>query len=279
MEIRSRACAIAVVLTLVLAACEAESSADIDLEVGRAHLARGEVDAARERLERAMAAAPGEFAPAWNRALVDVVSGDAEAAWQALDALRLARSTSSAQAALVGVYMRTLSARYEVERPAEATRWAARHAALDPAGGAGDRWVGLLVERAGTGSAHVESLRDEFATALRGPLGQKATRDARRWADRLDPAAPPARPRGALEVSADVDPDGPRESLRRAGARAAIEAEGVTPDAHRVAAAEDAVLVERYGVSRDVVTGRVSIDGEVLQRALKAAAPTSTPER
>lgn len=277
MENRSRARAVA--LTLALAACEAESSADLDLEAGRAHLARGEVDAARERLERAVAAAPGEFEPAWSRALVDVASGEVEAAWHALEALRVARSTTAAQAALVGVYMQTLGARYEVERPAEATRWAARLAALEPAGGAGDRWVRLLVDRASTGSAHVESLRDELATALRGPLGQKAARDARRWSDRLEPAAPAARPRSALEVSADVDPDGPRESLRRAGARAALEAEGVPPEPHRLAAAEDAVLVERYGVKSDVVTGRVSIDGELLARALRAASPTSTPGR
>ena len=274
MQFRSRACAL---LAFALAACEAESSADLDLEAGRTHLAKGEIDAARGRLERAMAAAPGEFDPAWNRALVDVVSGDVEAAWQALDALRVGRSTSPAQAALVGVYMLTLAARFELERPAESTRWAARQASLDPAGGAGDRWVALLVERAGTGSAHAESLRVELAAALRGPLGQKAARDARRWARRLDPATPPMRARSALEVSADVEPDGPRESLRRAAARAAVEAAGGVLEPNRLTAAEDAVLVERYAVTRDIVTGRVSIDGEVLERALKAALPTSTP--
>jgi len=277
MRIRSLRCALA--LWSALAGCEVESSADLDLEAGRALLARGEVDAARGHFERAVATAPGAFEPAWGRALADIVSGDAELAWQALQALRTARTTTPAQAALVAAFMGSLGARYEVERPAEATRWAARLASLDPQGGAGDRWVGRLVERAGTGSAHAESLRSELAAALRVPLGQKATRDARRWSERLDPAAPATRPRSALEVSADVEPDGPRESLRRAGARAAIEAEGGSLEPHRLAAAEDAVLVERYEVSRDIVTGRVSIDGELLERALNAAVPTSTPGR
>jgi hypothetical protein len=129
---------------------------------------------------------------------------------------------------------------------------------------------------AGTGSAHAESLRVELAAALRGPLGQKAARDARRWALRLDPATPPARARSVLEVSADVEPDGPRESLRRAAARAAVEAAGGALEPNRLAAAEDAVLVERYAVTRDIVTGRVSVDGEVLERALKSALPPSS---
>jgi hypothetical protein len=248
---------------LVSGACEAETSVDLDLETGRALLARGEAEPALAHFDRARAAAPELFEPAWNRALALLVAGQAEAGWSALEALRVDRRNSGAHAAMVRGFMLDTARDLAEARPAEAQVWNLRRAELDPDSAVADQVATALVAQARL--APDPAVTRTLAAVRAHPLGQKALRDldalARSTAGRTGGSSPT---RERFDVRAALGPDGPRASLRRAAVEVVLGQNVLSPGDR--ARAEDAVLVERFTVAQGRVSGQITFDRTMWDR-------------
>ncbi|MFZ4739067.1 MAG: hypothetical protein ACOYM9_24140 [Bradymonadia bacterium] len=248
---------------LVSGACEAETSVELDLENGRALLARGEAGPALAHFERARAAAPERFEPGWNRALALLVAGQVEAGWAALEALRVDRRFAGAQAEAVRSFMLDTARDLAEAHPADAQVWDLRRAELDPDSGLADRVATAVVAQARL--APDPAVATTLAALRVRPLGQKALRDLDALArSTAAPGSASPSPRERFDVRAALGPDGPRASLRRAAVEVVLGPTALS--AGDRARAEDAVLVERFTVDQGRVSGQVTFDRETWNR-------------